>query len=39
MKSKEQPELVTQMDSLLVEYEKSRAQLITWFGRLFRLED
>ncbi|CAF1410702.1 unnamed protein product [Adineta steineri] len=29
--SKEQPDSALQMDTLLAEYEKSRAQLITWF--------
>ncbi|CAF1321850.1 unnamed protein product [Rotaria magnacalcarata] len=29
--SKDQPESMTQMDSLLAEYERGRAQLITWF--------
>lgn len=29
--SKEQPQSVAHMDGLLAEYEKSRAQLITWF--------
>ncbi|CAF1131288.1 unnamed protein product [Rotaria sp. Silwood1] len=29
--SKDQPESITQMDSLLAEYERGRAQLITWF--------
>ena len=24
------------MDNLLIEYEKSRAQIITWFGKNFR---
>jgi hypothetical protein len=26
------------MDTLLVEYEKARAQLITWFGELLSFE-
>lgn len=39
LQSKDQPELATQMDTLLAEYEKLRAQLITWFGRIFYLNN